>query len=437
MRRLPDGVEYTHIKTVFMDLPSALTTLLWSTTSQDDRLVATFKGRTLRAIHRALRREAETHRDPNEISAIRHELVSLCLHEAHGTSSPHPERRISVTHVVPELFDEAHRPTGPSAQHIRITVTDSPRRRHRSKRAAKAPTVLEERVIVSEPAAWDPSIPFIDPDVVDRPILELLHNHFPLMGIRVAARWRSNYSPEGWRLVTQHVVPQLYEYLRPFYPVRRYRRSGRTGSGQYPARLKRDITDIIRFELPMARRLTVARVTAAIQRHTAREYPTQKRTKGKKAKTVTSISSASFDLLGGEMSTRRVRRRQAASLPASSPESPPLVDAWIARPDNPPQRVADKRRHRMRLSALFDEFGQFLRVGKGGGRPQHRDVPVVFWRLFGICPRQGRRNGAYQPLHCRAVPSLSVRPQRSRTRHQHDPPALGYARELRQVGSSA
>ena len=227
IRRLPEGVEYTHIKTIFMDLPSALTTLLWSTTSQDDRLVAAFKGRTIRAIHRALRREAETHRDRNEISAIRHELVSLCLHEANGTSSPHPERRISVTHVVPELFDEAHRPPGPSAQHIRITVTDSLGRRHRSKRAAKAPTMLEERVIVSEPAAWNPSIPFIDPEAVDRVILELLHKHFPrVMGIRVGARWRSNYSPEGWRLVTQHVVPQLFEYLKPFYSVRRYRRSG-------------------------------------------------------------------------------------------------------------------------------------------------------------------------------------------------------------------
>lgn len=286
IRRLPEGVEYTHIKMIFMDLPSALTTILWSTPSQDDRLVAAFKGRTIRAIDRGLRREVETHRDRHEISAIRHELVSLCLHEANGTSSPHPERRVSVTHVVPELFDEAHRPPGPPTQHIRITVTASPRRRHRSKRAANAPTVLEERVIVSEPAAWDPSIPFIDPDAVDRAILELLRNYFPrVMGVRVGARWRSNYSPEGWRLVTQHVVPQLFEYLRPFYSVRRYRRAGRKGPGQYPARLRRDITDIIRFELPhLARKLTVARVTAAMQRHLARQHPTQKRTKRKRPK---------------------------------------------------------------------------------------------------------------------------------------------------------
>lgn len=38
------------------------------------------------------------------------------------------------------------------------------------------------------------------------------------------------------------------------------------------------------------------------------------------------------------------------------------LDPWIVPPDNPPQRVADKRRHAMRLSALFEEFCQYLRV---------------------------------------------------------------------------
>jgi hypothetical protein len=106
VRRRPDGVEYTRIETIFMDLPSSLTTLLWSTPSEDDRLVAAFKGRTIRAIDRALRHEANTDRDRHEISAIRHELAQLALYEANRASSPHRERRISVTHVFPQLFDE-------------------------------------------------------------------------------------------------------------------------------------------------------------------------------------------------------------------------------------------------------------------------------------------------------------------------------------------
>src|SRR5215468_8832758 len=48
----------------------------------------------------------------------------------------------------------------------------------------------------------------------------------------------------------------------------------------------------------------------------------------------------------------------------SSPRAGPLppLDAWLVPPDTPPQRVADKRRQPMRLSALFEEFCHFLRV---------------------------------------------------------------------------
>jgi hypothetical protein len=104
------------------------------------------------------------------------------------------------------------------------------------------------------------------------------------MNVRLSARWRSKYSPEGWRLITQHVVPRLYEYLRPFYPVRRHRRAGRSGPGQYSAQLRRDITDIVRLKLPLAKKLTVARVTAAIQRYIAPGHPTGKQNRRKRPK---------------------------------------------------------------------------------------------------------------------------------------------------------
>jgi len=48
----------------------------------------------------------------------------------------------------------------------------------------------------------------------------------------------------------------------------------------------------------------------------------------------------------------------------SEPRDSPAVDAWLVPPDNPPQRVADKRRPTMRLSALFEEFCHYLRVEK-------------------------------------------------------------------------
>ena len=47
-----------------------------------------------------------------------------------------------------------------------------------------------------------------------------------------------------------------------------------------------------------------------------------------------------------------------------SPSRVPGVDGWLVSPDNPPQRVADTRRSSMRLSALFEEFCQYLGVEK-------------------------------------------------------------------------
>ena len=114
----------------------------------------------------------------------------------------------------------------------------------------------------------------------------MIRKHFPrLMNFRPSGRWRAKYSPEGWRLITQHVVPRLYQYLRPFYPVRRHRRGARSGPGQYSAQLRRDITDIVRFELPhLAEKLTLARVTAAIQHHIARPHSTEKQDRRKRPK---------------------------------------------------------------------------------------------------------------------------------------------------------
>ena len=45
------------------------------------------------------------------------------------------------------------------------------------------------------------------------------------------------------------------------------------------------------------------------------------------------------------------------------------VDRWLSAPDNSLQRVADTRRSSMRLSALFEEFCQYLGVEKEAAPP--------------------------------------------------------------------
>jgi hypothetical protein len=210
IRRLPAGVEYTLIKIIFIDLPSALPTLLWAASSDSTPLLRTFNERTVRAVVRVVRREENSETNREHAALIRHELVQLCLAELNSPWSPHPELSLSVRLVSPQLFAADHRPPGPSV-HVRITVAST---------GPAGPTVLDERFVASTPAAWNASIPFIDSEECDRIILDLVAKHFPrLLNVRVSARWRSKYSPEGWRLITQHIVPRLYDYLRPFYPA--------------------------------------------------------------------------------------------------------------------------------------------------------------------------------------------------------------------------
>ena len=69
----------------------------------------------------------------------------------------------------------------------------------------------------------------------------------------------------------------------------------------------------------------------------------------------------------GSTGSRWITTPLLRSLRSRVPPPPPAlpVDPWLTAPHTPPQRVADTRRQPMRLSALFEEFCQFLRVEKG------------------------------------------------------------------------
>jgi site-specific recombinase XerD len=57
------------------------------------------------------------------------------------------------------------------------------------------------------------------------------------------------------------------------------------------------------------------------------------------------------------------------------------IDAWLVPPHNPPRqkRAADRRSRAMRLSALFEEFTQYLKVERGAS---HRSIDT-YRRYFG------------------------------------------------------
>src|SRR5207249_5925871 len=84
LERLHKDVEYTHIKMIFFDLPSSISTLLWNTPAADDALLSAFASKTVRAIERHVQRgeqalaTADSEAAATErarLNMIRHELV--------------------------------------------------------------------------------------------------------------------------------------------------------------------------------------------------------------------------------------------------------------------------------------------------------------------------------------------------------------------------
>jgi len=142
------------------------------------------------------------------------------------------------------------------------------------KAGRRGPALIDQRMILPTVSPWgDPKVPWFDPDEHHGACAALLRQHFAdVLSRRCGRRWRSQYAPPGWPLVTKVAVPALFELLRPHYTVRSYQDHRQQGvAGHYAAQLRRDITEILHLELPLlARELTIARVTAAIQRHIAR-----------------------------------------------------------------------------------------------------------------------------------------------------------------------
>jgi hypothetical protein len=174
------------------------------------------------------------------------------------------KRWISTRLFDPSRLAERYRPPGSQ----RPTLVMSVWRQSRTD-----PVLLVERTLPSGPQPFsDPRVAWFDPDQFDETCRALFRKYFPeALRMKAGQHWRTNRPPVGWPLIGQYVVPRLYDYLRPYYRVRGYRHDrDRPSAGHYPLQLRRDICELVRLELPhLARGLTVARVTAAIQRHVA------------------------------------------------------------------------------------------------------------------------------------------------------------------------
>ena len=238
----------------------------WPAPTAQDAAWRGFAGKTFETVDRLLRQqEAALARSPTDETAM-HQMVTALrgqwIHQLLGELPSLTTRNLWVaTRLTP----------GPEPAEAHIEVWTLQGRR---------PRLLESRSI--SPTAKDldgDRVHYFDLDAVQLALAEVLRTYGrDLLNRRLGSHWRSRRRPAGWPVVTRYAIPWLYDYLRPFYGVRRYRhRRQRPSAGHYPVKLRRDIRDILRFERPeLAEHLTVAHVTAAIQYHLRMAAPNRR-----------------------------------------------------------------------------------------------------------------------------------------------------------------
>src|SRR5262245_25535048 len=143
----------------------------------------------------------------------------------------------------------------------------------------RRPQLLEHRTIAPTVKRWGGDrVNNFNLDAVHAAVANVLRTHArDLLRRRCGTRWRSRRRPAGWPIVARYAIPWLYDYLRPFHVVRRYRHlRKRPSAGHYPVKLRHDILSVLRFERPdLAEDLALAHVTAGVTRTFRRRLSTR------------------------------------------------------------------------------------------------------------------------------------------------------------------
>jgi hypothetical protein len=248
-----------------------LETAVWINGAPTDEILIAFNQGTYGAVDRLLRRQTkallqlvEGERDKVRalLDPVRHSLVQLLLAEALAKAKAPGDCWIETRSVDPARRGRPSEPCPISGPGMVVDVwqVGRDRRAHR----------LRVEGIPAGPPPWgNPRIPWVDPAALDRLHLSLLRKYCrPLLRLRVGHEWRTKRVSSPWRTLTQRVIPQLYDYLRPFYSVRRYTTGGEVSRGKYPRALLRDIRSVVAAERPdLAADLTDEQVRAAVRRH--------------------------------------------------------------------------------------------------------------------------------------------------------------------------
>jgi hypothetical protein len=274
-RRLRRGVEYTHVKMICLDVPSGLDVMPWLGLPSNDPIWALFRGKTFRALDRALLRlEGQLAQSGVEIAdaakqhvaMLRYLFVQHALQAIRRIDPEANNRRLEIRLVNPPAEADWERERERRGLVLEVWEPSDPE-----------PRLLDRVVMPAAPSPWGkPEVDYYDMVLGNQLTADVVRRHFPeVLRSRIGQGFRSERAPTGWPMLTQHAILALYDYLRPFYSVRPYRKALRTLTrGDYPTELLEDITDILRLELPhLATALTVEQVQAAVQRYLACARP--------------------------------------------------------------------------------------------------------------------------------------------------------------------
>jgi hypothetical protein len=269
LQRLPNGVEYPLVHMILSALPPMLHAALWVNAPPTDEILTAFNHGTYGAVDRLLRRhekalvrlpENDREAARTQLDFIRNSLAQHLLSEALAKIKAPGDCwiRTGLMTAGGRERSSASSPLSRPGAVIDVWTLGRDRRAHR---------LATERIAAGPPPWGDERIPWVDPVALDKLHLVLLRKYCrPLFRLRVGHAWRTSRAPSGWKVLSQQVIPQLYDYLLPYYPVRAL--AGTYSPGTYPLALLRDIRDLLAAErADLAAELTVEQVTAAVQRH--------------------------------------------------------------------------------------------------------------------------------------------------------------------------
>jgi len=275
IRRLPAGVEYTHVKQIVFDLSGPLDVVPWFTSPENDALGwSRLRRKSFRALDRVLCREErrlletrpqEHGREHQLVAMLRSQFVQHFRLALQLCDVPGKTRWVSASFVAPSSMPPSEPALNMAHRDLIIEAWEP---------TDDGDRLLERVVMPPGPPPWgDVRVAYYDPWLVDRLSSAVFRRHFrEVMRRRVGQGWWAERAATGWPMLTQYAIPLLYDYLRPYYGIRGYRKGLQHQSpGKYPRQLLRDITEILHVEVPyLAGSLAEAQVQAAVQRYLER-----------------------------------------------------------------------------------------------------------------------------------------------------------------------